>query len=344
MTNAEPFVSVITPFYNTADYLEECIQSVLAQSYGNFEYVLVDNQSTDESGAIARRFAESDPRIRLVTTPSFLTQVQNYNFAIDQMSPRARYLKIVQADDWLFPRCLTEMVALADEHPTAAVVGSYELREDQVHAVGLHIRTRVLSGREACRLYLIQGKYLFGSPTTVLYRADVVRGRKPFYEEGRLHEDTEIVFELLREHDFGFVHQVLSFVRQQEASITGSSHDFLPHQLIRLIIIKRYGAEYLNPSEFEACLDDAHTWYYRSLARRCLLHLAVPETIEFWDYQRQAFASMGETIHRWLLARHLGGVLLENLFSPITLISNLKRSSERFGTGSRSSRSSPGSR
>src|SRR5689334_5172397 len=102
----EPFVSVVTPFYDTADYLRQCIESVLAQSHGNFEYVLMDNQSKDGSTDIAKEYASRDSRIRYFRTDRFLTQIQNYNHTIAQVSPKARYCKIVQADDWIFVDCL----------------------------------------------------------------------------------------------------------------------------------------------------------------------------------------------------------------------------------------------
>ena len=70
---SEPFVSVVTPFHNTGAYVEECIQSVLRQSYRNFEYILVDNASSDGSRDVAERYARTDSRIRIVPTPSLLS-------------------------------------------------------------------------------------------------------------------------------------------------------------------------------------------------------------------------------------------------------------------------------
>src|SRR5262245_33624292 len=105
---SKPLVTVLTPFYNTADYLEESITSVLAQSYEHFEYILVDNQSTDDSAKIASKFAATDRRVRFLETPRFFTQGENYNFALSHMSPTSAYCKLVQADDWIFPNCLTE--------------------------------------------------------------------------------------------------------------------------------------------------------------------------------------------------------------------------------------------
>jgi Glycosyl transferase family 2 len=74
-----PLVSVVTPFYNTEPYLAQCIESVLAQTYPHFEFILMDNCSTDGSGEIAESYARRDPRIRLIRCTQFLSQLANYN-------------------------------------------------------------------------------------------------------------------------------------------------------------------------------------------------------------------------------------------------------------------------
>jgi glycosyltransferase involved in cell wall biosynthesis len=103
---SQPLISVVTPFHNTAPYLAQCIESVLAQSYSNFEYLLVDNCSTDGSGEIADTYAHRDSRVRLIRRSQLLSQVQNYNQALAEISEASEYCKIVQADDFIFPDCL----------------------------------------------------------------------------------------------------------------------------------------------------------------------------------------------------------------------------------------------
>ena len=67
-----PFVSIVTPVYNGAAYLADCIESVLAQTYTNWEYIIVDNRSTDSTPDIASAYARRDPRIRVHTNETFL--------------------------------------------------------------------------------------------------------------------------------------------------------------------------------------------------------------------------------------------------------------------------------
>jgi glycosyltransferase involved in cell wall biosynthesis len=117
-SNLRPLVSVVTPVYNGEKYLAECIESVLTQTYDNWEYVIVNNCSTDRSAEIAKKFAQKDRRIRIQDNKQFLNLGQNWNHAVKQISAKSRYCKIVHADDWLFPNCLLEMVKLAEEHPS----------------------------------------------------------------------------------------------------------------------------------------------------------------------------------------------------------------------------------
>ena len=127
-----PLVSFVTPFYNTEKYLAECIESVLAQSYQNWEYILVNNCSTDGSLEIARRYAARDQRIRLTTNSEFVGELKNYNLALRQISPYAKFVKIVQADDWIVPECTQEMVAVAVTDPDIAIVGTYAICDHYV--------------------------------------------------------------------------------------------------------------------------------------------------------------------------------------------------------------------
>src|SRR5262249_7532694 len=100
-----PLVSVVTPFYNTEPFIAQCIESVLVHQYTNFEYILVDNQSTDGSGEIAEMYAKQDRRIRLLRTPQFLTLLNNQSFALQHIDAESAYCKIILADDWLYPQC-----------------------------------------------------------------------------------------------------------------------------------------------------------------------------------------------------------------------------------------------
>lgn len=313
-----PLVSVVTPFHNTAPYLAECIESVLAQSYPTFEYILVDNQSTDGGGEIAERYARQDARIRFLKTSTLLAQVPNYNNALRHMSPDAIYCKVVQADDWIFPACLQEMVTLAEAHPSVDVVSAYELRGANVcGSGGLAYDQKVISGRDACRMHMLGGVSLFGTPTTLMMRASAVRAREPFYTEGRYFEDTEAMYEILRERDFGFVHQVLTFNRVREESIWAKFKPLDPLPLADLTMASRYGRIYLSDEEFQAHYARVHDNYFKMLARAWLRR--PPAT--FFDFHRKGLADIGEQLTQAKLARYAVSALVDEALPTRVAIS-----------------------
>lgn len=280
--NPEPFVSVVTPVYNTDKYLAECIESVLAQTYKNWEYIIVNNCSTDKSLEIAESCARNEPRISIYNNEKFLNIIPNWNHALTKISPRSKYCKVVHADDWLFPECIERMVELAEANPSVGIVGSYRLDEDVVNCDGLPYTQKVVSGKEICRRSLLNGDYFFGSPTTLLLRSDIIRAHKPFYNEDYIHADNEVCYRILKNHDFGFVHQILSYTRRHNETNTMFTRKMNTFVLEDLLILKCFGPVYLSEMEFEKRFKFIFENYYRFLGRSLLFK----RQREFWRYHR----------------------------------------------------------
>lgn len=287
----QPLVSIVVPVYNNAEYLPECIESILAQTYENWDCTIVNNCSTDGSGDVARRYAAKDPRIRVHDNDQFLRAVPNHNNALRQISLDSKYCKIVFADDWIFPRCIEEMVSLAEENPSVSVVGAYGLEEHRVAWAGLPYRSRVVSGRDVCRRLFLEGLYVFGTSTSVLYRSDLVRAQDPFYNESNFHADMEACVVLLKSWDFGFVHQILTFKRLGAGSLTLSvAWDWMTYFGCMLSILVKHGPDYLDAGEFNASLDRLLTDYYNFLA---ISALRGRRDKKFWEYQKR---KLNETV------------------------------------------------
>lgn len=295
----QPLISVVTPFYNTAQYLEECIQSVLGQTYANFEYILFDNCSSDGSTEIAARYAAHDSRIKLLRSDTLVGQAANYNRALGQINPQSRYTKIVQADDWIFPTCLEEMTRAAVASPHVGVVGSLSVYEDNPCTIG-HTglpfsRGAVFHGREATRLWLLMEHGFLGSQTCVLYRSDLVRGSQPFFDSAySSYTDVDACLRLLRSSDFAFVFQVLTFNRRSNPGFWDRIRNFSPGLLHRYVLMSRYGSQAMPESEFRRCYAQLQARYYRMLASGWM----VRKGRQFWDFHLQALKAEGKTLSR----------------------------------------------
>jgi glycosyltransferase involved in cell wall biosynthesis len=268
---SQPLVSIVTPVYNEAEYLPECIESVLGQTYQNWDYTIVNNCSTDDSMEIARRYAARDGRIQIHNNRQFLSAIPNHNVAFRQISPASKYCKMVFADDWIFPECIERMVSVAEEYPSAGIVGAYVLQGREVICTGLPYPSSVVSGREICRQHFLNQLYVFGSPNAVLYRADLVRGNDPFYNEANIHADTEVCFTLLRTSDFGFVHQILTFTRVRSESASTISADLQTSFAGMLQLLLAHGPDYLTQDELAGLLQRYISEYYRFLGKSLLL-------------------------------------------------------------------------
>jgi glycosyltransferase involved in cell wall biosynthesis len=288
----QPLVSVVTPFHNTAPYLVQCIESVLTQSYQQFEYILVDNCSTDGSSEIAETYTRRDSRIRLIRRTELLSQVQNYNLALAAISNASKYCKIVQADDYIFPECLKLMVETFEQSEAIGLVSAYDLKADVVRGSSFPSLVSPISGRETAQLYLRRGIFPFGSPTTVMYRSLLIREQQAFYDETCLHEDTDKCMQILEAWDFGFVPQVLSFLRADNESISSAVRNFQPDALDRYIIVQRYASVFLSQNEAATVKKRAKRDYYRVLSH-AILRL---RGHAFWRYHKKGLTTLAEKI------------------------------------------------
>jgi glycosyltransferase involved in cell wall biosynthesis len=287
----QPNVTVVTPVFNGAQFLGEAIESVLSQTYSNWRYLIVDNCSTDDTLAIARRYAARDARIRVVRTAPHLPIMQHWNRALALIAPDTVYTKELHADDILLPACVAEMVALLEDHPTAAVVGSYILYDTAVEHAGVPFGSRLLKGRDVTRRTLLGGWYLFGSPSSIMVRTSAAREIGPrFYDEALRHADVDACYRLLESHDFGFIHQILSATRTHPASITRNfAASYNTIALEHFCFLMRYGPRYFDMETYGRVYRIARRRYRRQFARRLVGGGGAP----YWRFHREHLARFG---------------------------------------------------
>lgn len=312
----QPLVSIVTPAYNSEKYLAECIESVLNQTYCNWEYIIVNNCSSDHTNNIAKSYLSKDKRIRIHNNANFLEIIQNWNHALRQISPRSKYCKIIHADDFLFPECIEKMVLFAEDNPKTGIVGSYRLdgngQRGEVKRSGLPYSTTVLSGHEVCRSRLKGEPSLFGSPTGFLIRSAFIRRNDPFYDESFFHADIESYFKILQNSDFGFIHQLLTFTRLHEESQTVNFTDKYDSSIIEYLrILKKYGVIYFSPDEYTDLFNHRIKQYHRLLIRRRLKG----KGNKYFNYHKNELKKLDHSLKK----RHMLSALVLELINLILL-------------------------
>jgi hypothetical protein len=261
-----------------------------------------------------------DVRIRVMNNQHHVGAIENHNIAFRHISAQSKYCKVVSADDWLYTECIERMVHLAETHPSIAIVGSYAISSNGIINVGLAPERAVFSGREVCRFYLLDGVQVMGEPTFILYRSDIVRSETRFFPGTALSADLAVCFRSLQYHDFGFVHQVLAYLRHHDEALSVEEGRLRGFRLDRLAIFANYGSIFLSDEEFVKHFAELLDDYYEDVLASAFVK-RYPK--EFWNYHKTRLDEIGV---RFSGARLLKSVILR----IIDLLCNPKRTIEKI--------------
>lgn len=233
-----PTVSILIPTYNYARYLPEAIESVLAQDFTDFELLIADDASSDNTEEICQRYEAADPRVRFVRHEQNLGMVENWNWCLQQA--RGRYIKYMLADDkFNQPYALRHLIeALEQSEGISLAVSARALIDEKSEQNGLWdplgARDRQFAGRELSVECLEKNLNLIGEPTAVLFRrADATRGFDPSF---RQLVDLEMWLHLLQSGDLAYLSEPLCCFRRHDGQQTAVNREAGLHlrELIRL--------------------------------------------------------------------------------------------------------------
>jgi len=166
-------ISVCIPVYCGEEHIAETIRSVLAQTLGDFELVIIDNASPDGTARVIATF--DDPRIRYVRNPTNLGPEDNYSKCLSEA--RGKYFKLVPHDDLLHPDCLRRQVEILDGD-TAGDIALVFCARRIINGAGLPQMVRGYPGKRAGRISAASvirqcvrhGTNLIGEPAGVMMR------------------------------------------------------------------------------------------------------------------------------------------------------------------------------
>lgn len=221
MSASAPLLSIAVPTYRGARYLGAAIESALSQSFRDFELIVLDDNSPDDTPAVVQGF--DDPRIRYVRNPANLGPQGNWNLGLELA--RGRYFKLLPHDDLLLPGCLERQVKVLDDdrdHDIALVFGAREVLGPQGRVL---VRRGYPGGHEGAidrgavvRACVRRGTNLIGEPGAVMFRKGLAQRVGPFDATDPYVIDLDYWCRLLAHGDAYYCEAPLAAFRVSEGS------------------------------------------------------------------------------------------------------------------------------
>jgi glycosyltransferase involved in cell wall biosynthesis len=232
----KPIVSVCIPTYNGSQFLQECIESIISQTYSEFELLIVDDRSEDRTVEIAKSYAVKDSRITVVENPQNLGLVGNWNRCIELS--HGEWIKFVFQDDKIEPNCLERM--LEESTPDCDLVFcrrvfifeadvSQEKQAEYARFVDFDKvlpNTTQITANEYCQTVIKQPEInIIGEPTSSMVR------KRAFERFGNFNPnliqicDLELWHRIATNMGITFLRENLAFFRVHNESTTAKNHN-----------------------------------------------------------------------------------------------------------------------
>ena len=246
---AGPKVTVFIPVYNRERYLCVAVNSILAQTFTDFELLLVDDGSTDGSLDLLQRYAKLDPRVRVSANGANLGIPKTRNRGLELA--RGEYLALLDSDDYAYPGRLAAQVRFLDEHRDHVQVGSWGSFMDSRGELLRRVRRQPMQAQD------VDAELLFRcclSNRSILARTAVLQEYR-YREDFPRCQDYEMHVRLAARHRMANLPQILVCGREHEARYTGQTADLGRE---RKIAINRAQLEALGLRPGAADLENHH--------------------------------------------------------------------------------------
>ena len=326
MKNSNILISVIVPVYNAAEYLPNCIKSILAQTYRNLEIILINDGSTDESGSICDEYAQKDKRITVIHKKNGGVSTAR-NTGLDRAT--GQYIGFVDADDTVMPDMYEKLFDTINKHSKHIAVcghirfhveGPVEKREQREIPESLTVQESLE--------YLLSNRYFEGFLWNKLFDVGLVSGENKLRFDTDLNNCGDLLFVnqcFLRSNGVSYIPKALYNYRLNNEGLTRA---YTPKRRTELLAWKRiYKANNRQSSKikdlvyfryFEAVVnlyrmavlskESERAKYYKKTAIKCLSKCLPIKTVSKKDKLRciiiLLFPKTSTGIWRWLKKRY----------------------------------------
>lgn len=221
-------LSIIIPIYNSGEYLETCIESIIQQTYENIELILVDNLSTDDSLQICYQFADRDFRVKILQeNKKGAAAARNCGMAC----ARGEYLTFVDSDDYIEKDMYLKMLTLMEQEEADAVCCSFNYIYNTGETIGWYEpktekylkKNRFFTGKDIAEIFLTSKDIEGFSWNKIFKRQLILEADLKFDEEKEAFEDMVFVFSaILKCERISLCGEKLYYYRQRENSLVNS--------------------------------------------------------------------------------------------------------------------------
>ncbi len=235
--NNQPLISVIMPVYNAGDFLVEAIESILKQTYKNFEFIIVNDASNDNSLRIIKYYKKLDKRIKIINLKKHVGVSQSVKLAIEKA--KGKYLARMDADDISHPKRLeTQLKYLLKNKDTVAVGCQCYLINEKNKIIG-----KKIFPIDFKNIYKFIYKFIpIQQPTLMINRNKLPKDFEFYYDYLNTAEEVELIFKLF---NYGKVENINKFlfyyrIHKNNTSIKNLKKTFLLTFLARIKAIIKY--------------------------------------------------------------------------------------------------------
>lgn len=265
----KPIVSVLLPAYNAENYISIAIESILKQTYTQFELIIIDDFSTDKTASIIKEFKKKDKRIVFFQNKKNLKLSKTLNKGIEMA--KGKYIARMDADDWSFPKRLEKQVDFLEKNAEIGIVGgSMQIMDEN---------GKVYSKRTyALNDYEIRKKIYLYSPfshPTIMIRKSIIEKVGNYNSQFNPAEDYELYFRIGELSQFANLDCFLIKYRVVVNSMTTGSMKNMERKTIE--VRQKY---FKNPLYKPSLLDLSYTY-----TEMLFLHL-VPDFIKMQLFSR----------------------------------------------------------
>lgn len=247
-----PKLSVCIPVYNGQQFIKETIDSVLNQSFKDFEIVVVDNQSTDNTVSIVKSY--SDSRIKLFINDTNIGMIPNWNKAMEHAT--GKYIKILPADDFIYPGCLEKQVKImeADTNEKIAMVGGRRNIIDESGKIlfnrGFTKTECEVTGFAAINKNVRSGGNIIGEGGAIMFRKGILQKTGNFNSPIFYVLDLDLWYKILLHGNYYALPDIVSSFRVSKSSasvnVVKKQREDMSNFINKIYLNKEYQLSWLS--------------------------------------------------------------------------------------------------